>query len=1152
MADWTYQPSEGIPELRNKFQAKLFEKLKLRTVAQHATLITRINTLVRRVCKEFVNSRNEVLFKANIISCYRLWEPDTFLRPWALWEGERAPTEAELELQDGAPRPGVVPEFYWKHVNNNAYEVAVEVLGKYVKMANNVGYGEGLALFSKMCIRAEPHGSGSQRIIEQKMKEMDHSYDISQDINDHIGEVDALIGKWERATGMDMPENQQSAFLLKTLPECWGVMVSTWESRRLPYEELSEIVADYPDSIGCEIVESSHKAMVASMEASKHEAAKVAADHAAFAAGEVKCWGCSGAHRASECPYIDAVKKLNEKGELGELMDLAKKKGVDTAFAKKGPRMKKSLAKRGKQAINTKDAMALMTLMVSLSGSDTGSIEDECEDDHSEDEMETGALALDLTGEREQFLIAEEVEALQSAPTSVSDALNKANEEILMKTRGDSPRLPIDVLISANSDDCHISCLHQESIVDLDSAISDEELSITDFRTVEDLQSVTERAEPANHIAYVHEDGKSRKPISWDTDEGFRAEPTNHIAYVYELGKSVFTSSLHSLLEALKVASTSVLQAVFIGIMVYIGMNYPSTDYKMTAYTTLSVMVAWVCVPNLAGRFASMLGRRGPATAFGISISCYSLVMVLIAVGAMYLAVSGSVGANANPEYAFVSPAVSFGAFGESSTAESYVDFVLDSGASTNATYRSDVMPIMSPSSVSIEDANGRVVTAGGESHITPVVSCVDGTQGALKMNMLYMPSFKHNLLSVKALRDQGHGVYFAPKYGKVQSHISLANGKCIPIKQKGKLFYVRLFFPNSDKALASVSKCQEYHERLGHLSLNRLKRMVKDKLLPGLKKDDIQPFFCDVCAKTKIKQAHFPKVNLKRSTTPMQRQCMDVAGPFKYKGTSGEMYYLLTADDATGWTEITTLDNLAAMTPKIQAHMARLPKLPKMIRLDHAGYFDSKQLKAWAATHNIALEYCQPRRHQQNGCAEATVGAINQVARCMMVHSGLPPKFWPYAVRYASFVRNRCTSASGKSPPLTQVNGKKVNFDLLRTFGCTVYVLNDTETYKLGDKTLEGLFLGYSVDTGGPSVLCLLKNGRIGRFHEVIFKPTSGGTTKLIIDGFSDISDTFLYVFSICLILPCKSVLPWMATCCHSSWTRPFKSGPYTGSSSG
>ena len=127
-------------------------------MAQRTTLITRINTLVRRVTKEFVDSRDEATFKTNILSCYRLWEPGTFLRPWALWEGQRAPTLAELELQDGAERPGVVPEFYWTRVNDNAYEVAVEVLGKYVKMATNVGYGEGFALFRKMCTRAEPLG----------------------------------------------------------------------------------------------------------------------------------------------------------------------------------------------------------------------------------------------------------------------------------------------------------------------------------------------------------------------------------------------------------------------------------------------------------------------------------------------------------------------------------------------------------------------------------------------------------------------------------------------------------------------------------------------------------------------------------------------------------------------------------------------------------------------------------------------------------------------------------------------------------------------------------------------------------------------------------------------------------------------------------
>ena len=45
---------------------------------------------------------------------------------------------------------------------------------------------------------------------------------------------------------------------------------------------------------------------------------------------------------------------------------------------------------------------------------------------------------------------------------------------------------------------------------------------------------------------------------------------------------------------------------------------------------------------------------------------------------------------------------------------------------------------------------------------------------------------------------------------------------------------------------------------------------------------------------------------------------------------------------------------------------------------------------------------------------------------------------------------------------------------------------------------------------------------------------------------------NTVLYSFSMVRILLCKSELPWMATCCHSSWTRLIRSVPYSGSSSG
>ena len=230
------------------------------------------------------------------------------------------------------------------------------------------------------------------------------------------------------------------------------------------------------------------------------------------------------------------------------------------------------------------------------------------------------------------------------------------------------------------------------------------------------------------------------------------------------------------------------------------------------------------------------------------------------------------------------------------------------------------------------------------------------------------------------------------------------------------------------------LGKVKQYHEKLGHIGIKRLKEAAKRNLLPGISAKDVKPFFCEVCVRGKMKKASFQKLSLSRSKKPMERQCMDIAGPFKYLGTGGNRYYLLTVDDYTGWTTISHHRDLANMSPRIKEHYARLPALPKYIRLDHAGSFDSKLFRQWAADNNIALEYCQPRRHQQNGCAEAGIGAVNQMARCMMVHSGLPPKYWTHAVEYAAFVRNRVPSRPGVDSPYSRVFKKTPKIDMLGT----------------------------------------------------------------------------------------------------------------------
>ena len=106
--------------------------------------------------------------------------------------------------------------------------------------------------------------------------------------------------------------------------------------------------------------------------------------------------------------------------------------------------------------------------------------------------------------------------------------------------------------------------------------------------------------------------------------------------------------------------------------------------------------------------------------------------------------------------------------------------------------------------------------------------------------------------------------------------------------------------------------------------------------------------------------------------------------------------------------------------------------------------------------------------------------------------------KYWTYAVQYASFVRNRVTTKNSDSPYFKRL-GTHPNMSMLKEFGCKAYALNDDERrFKLGDKTIAGKFLGYSIDTGSPSALILTDSGKIIRSRDIVLCPSDAHSAQL------------------------------------------------------
>ena len=79
----------------------------------------------------------------------------------------------------------------------------------------------------------------------------------------------------------------------------------------------------------------------------------------------------------------------------------------------------------------------------------------------------------------------------------------------------------------------------------------------------------------------------------------------------------------------------------------------------------------------------------------------------------------------------------------------------------------------------------------------------------------------------------------------------------------------------------------------------------------------------------------------------------------------------------------------------------------------------------------------------------------IIEPARCMRLHAGLPLQFWADAIDTIIYLINRGPSSSldGGIPEEAWI-GKKVNYSLLKTFGCEAFVhINKENRTKLEEK---------------------------------------------------------------------------------------------------
>ena len=134
-------------------------------------------------------------------------------------------------------------------------------------------------------------------------------------------------------------------------------------------------------------------------------------------------------------------------------------------------------------------------------------------------------------------------------------------------------------------------------------------------------------------------------------------------------------------------------------------------------------------------------------------------------------------------------------------------------------------------------------------------------------------------------------------------------------------------------------------------------------------------------------------------------------------------------------------------------------------------------------------MEKTIPGTPQQNGVAKRMNRTLNERARSMRLHVGLPKTLWADTVSTAAYLINRGPSVPMKFRLLEEVwSGKEVKFSHLKVFGCVSYVYIDFDACsKLDVKSKICFFIGYGDEKFGYRFWDE-QNRKIIRSRNVIF----------------------------------------------------------------
>ena len=169
--------------------------------------------------------------------------------------------------------------------------------------------------------------------------------------------------------------------------------------------------------------------------------------------------------------------------------------------------------------------------------------------------------------------------------------------------------------------------------------------------------------------------------------------------------------------------------------------------------------------------------------------------------------------------------------------------------------------------------------------------------------NVAFIPSLRRNLISVSSLDRHGYSFHFGG--GKVDifcNSVLIGNGVLFGNLYSLSLHHGLLCDSSSvnsvvgcKRARMNLSSSMLWHKRLGHISRQRLERLVRDGVLSNLDFSDFET--CVVCLKGKI-TAKTRKEKIDRCGSTLDLIHTEICGPMTPTALGGYKYFIIFIED--------------------------------------------------------------------------------------------------------------------------------------------------------------------------------------------------------------------------------------------------------------